>query len=279
MRIESALNNVSQVPLRHERRLARLAAIVAALLISTACGGNTPTSPTPSPPITAPAPPTDPQPPAPSPPMPPAPAPRTSRTRFLAFGDSITAGTTSPALNLLMTAGLPQSYPFKLKELLSGRYTEQSFTMVNEGKPAEAAEDGVLRLPALLRAVAPEVVILLHGVNDITFQGQSGVNRTIGFLNTMARDARFSGAHVILCTLLPQRPSGSHAANPAVLTNYNQRVRDLARGEGALLIDFETDFGDLSLIGRDGLHPTEAGYSRMAQMVFDLLRQRFEVTN
>jgi lysophospholipase L1-like esterase len=100
----------------------------------------------------------------------------------LAFGDSITAGTTAPALTLSykMSAGLPQSYPFKLQALLRARYTAQTIELSNEGLPGEAAADGVRRLPGLLRALAPEVVILLHGVNDVTFQGLGGVARTAG---------------------------------------------------------------------------------------------------
>jgi lysophospholipase L1-like esterase len=41
-------------------------------------------------------------------------------------------------------------------------------------------------------------------------------------------------------------------------------------------VDFETTV-DLSLIGADGLHPTEDGYVRMAQILFDALRQRYEL--
>jgi lysophospholipase L1-like esterase len=99
--------------------------------------------------------------------------------------------------------------------------------------------------------------------------------RTAQYVNTMARDARFGGAQVILCTLLPQRTGGSRTADPAVVASFNDAIRDVARGEGAMLMDFARDFGDLSLIGADDLHPTEAGYARMAQMLFELIRSRF----
>jgi lysophospholipase L1-like esterase len=174
-----------------------------------------------------------------------------------------------------MSAGLPQSYPFKLQQLLAARYFDQSFVIENEGKPAEGVEDGVFRLPSLLRAISPEVVILLHGVNDLTDVGLAGVPRVAEYLNTMARDARFAGADVVICTLPPQRPGGFRAADPTAIARYNQAVRDIARGEGALLVDFDRDM-DVNLIGADGLHPTEPGYQRMAQLVFDAFRLRYE---
>jgi lysophospholipase L1-like esterase len=157
--------------------------------------------------------------------------------------------------------------------MLSARYSSQAIAVANEGLPLEEAADGVRRLPGLLREVSPEVVILLEGVNDLT--GPTVVSRTLGFLNTMARDARFAGANVFLCTLLPQRPGGFRANDPQAVASYNAGVRDLARGEGATLVDLSRDV-DLSLIGIDGLHPTEAGYDRMAQIFFDLIRAQFE---
>jgi lysophospholipase L1-like esterase len=175
-------------------------------------------------------------------------------------------------------AGLPQSYPFKLQQLMAARYATQAFVMENEGKSNETAAEGVTRLPAVLKANNPDVVILLHGVNDVTFLGQSGVSRVAGYLDTMAKEARFAGARVILCTLPPQRAGGFRAGDPAVIANYNQWVRDIARGEGAFVADFARELGDLNLIGIDGVHPTEAGYARMAQILLDVIRSQFEVT-
>jgi lysophospholipase L1-like esterase len=229
---------------------------------------------------TAPTPPTT-QPPTTPPPTTPPPTPftpRTSRTRYLAFGDSLTAGTTSPAVGLFrtMSAGLPESYPFKLQAMLGGRYTAQTIQIENEGRPGEAAEDGVRRFSSVLRTANPEVVILLHGVNDVSFQGLPGVPRTAGFINTMAREARLTGKQVMICTLPPNRSGGFRAADPAVIAAYNRALRDIARGEGAILVDFEALF-DLRLIGMDGLHPTEPGYTRMAEILFAQARRLFEI--
>jgi lysophospholipase L1-like esterase len=177
-----------------------------------------------------------------------------------------------------MDAGLAQSYPFKLQGMLRARYATQTIDVANEGRPGEDAVDGSRRFPSVLRAAAPHVVILLHGGNDITFSGAAGVRRTADYLNTMAREARLYGSRVMLCTLLPQRAGGLRAGDPAAVAAYNRAVRDIARGEGAILIDFEALGFDLRLIGVDGLHPTEEGYTRMAQLIFDRARAAFEVT-
>jgi lysophospholipase L1-like esterase len=209
-----------------------------------------------------------------APPAPVPAVPRIARTRYLAFGDSLTGGTTSPAITT-MGAGLPSSYPFKLQALLAARYRDQTIEMFNEGKGGEAAEDGVLRFPGVLQADAPEVVILLHGVNDVSFYGAKSIPRVAGYIQSMARDARQRGADVLICTEPPQRAGGSRAADPALISAYNRALRDVAVAEGAQLVDFET-MVDLSLIGADGLHPTEDGYVRMAQILFDRLRQRYD---
>jgi hypothetical protein len=58
--------------------------------------------------------------------------PQLSVTRIVAFGDSLTAGTTSPDP---MTLALvkPDSYPYQLQDLLAARYTDQTIEVINEG--------------------------------------------------------------------------------------------------------------------------------------------------
>jgi len=110
-------------------RAIRIAAMALVLTAAAGCGSS-PTSP---PPITQP-PPIQPDPqPQPQPPPTAAP-PVLNITRILAFGDSMTAGTTSAPLPLPgLTAGLPRSYPFKLQTLVTMRYNGQTIEVANAG--------------------------------------------------------------------------------------------------------------------------------------------------
>jgi hypothetical protein len=91
----------------------------------------------------------------------------------------------------------------------------------------------------------------------------------------MARDARAASAEVVICTQPPHRAGGFRAGDLAVMSAYNDALREVAAGEGALLVDFDRAV-DLGLIGEDGLHPTEHGYVQMGEVVFDAVRRRFE---
>jgi lysophospholipase L1-like esterase len=199
--------------------------------------------------------------------------PRLARSRFLAFGDSLTAGTTSPSIAAALSAGPPQSYPFQLLLMLTAEYPEIPFEVFNEGKAGEASDEGAKRLPELVRSIRPEVVILLHGINDVS---SNGVTRTIANINSMARNARLAGADVIITTMPPERAGSSRAIDPDMLARFNDGLRDMARGEDALLVDLAAEFGDTNLIGFDGLHPTDAGYRRIATLIFQRIRSAYE---
>ena len=73
-------------------------------------------------------------------------------------------------------------------------------------------------------------------------------------------------------------PGGSEAFRDAVIMSFNSRVRAHRRPEGAVLVDvypaFETDLN--RYIGLDGLHPTEAGYQKLAELFFDAIRSDLE---
>ena len=68
------------------------------------------------------------------------------------------------------------------------------------------------------------------------------------------------GIQTLLATLPPQRPGGLRAPGAPFVTGLNDRIKMLAAGRGAILVDVYRAFdGDLILIGSDGLHPTEGG--------------------
>ncbi len=71
--------------------------------------------------------------------------------KILAFGDSLTYGT---------GAGNEQDYPTLLAKMTN-------LTIINEGIPGEISNKGLERLPALLEIHHPDLLILIHGGNDI----------------------------------------------------------------------------------------------------------------
>lgn len=235
--------------------------------VLTACGGSTPTGPSTSPTL--------------------------SRTRFLAFGDSMTAGEVtvpvglrpdfpgagvlnppSRAMILVPTA----SYPTQLLSMLHSRYTGQAATVAvtNSGKPGEYSFDAVVRLPESLTVEKPEVVLLLHGANDLKF-GNSDV--PIGSLLEMTRQGKQAGARVFLSTLMVFKPGGRNSPNAIVVEEVNAKIKAIAASEDVVLVNlYDTLLPEAqTLIGVDGLHPTEAGYKRMADVFFAAIQANLEV--
>jgi lysophospholipase L1-like esterase len=233
-----------------------------AWLSTSACGSTSPVQPTPPGP-----------PPVVDPPSPPAP-PHLGVHRILAFGDSMTAGTTSPPLSALqLTPGLSQSYPFKLFDQLAARYTADEVLVFNAGQPGERASDAGDRLAQMIRESTPELVLLMDGANDLL--GAVGVTPTIDAVDRLVRDALHRGAKVMLATLPPQRASGRRGVAAPIIPAYNDEIRRLAIKNNVILVDLYAQV-PLSLIGEDGLHPTEAGYQRIADVFREVIAREYE---
>ena len=98
-------------------------------------------------------------------------------------------------------------------------------------------------------------------------------------MELMAKDARFRGARVFLAGLTPGRAGGKNTIPDSVLTAYNNRLRAVADGEDAVFVDLYAALSaDVNTyIGIDGLHPTEAGYRRIAETFFAAIRADLEV--
>jgi lysophospholipase L1-like esterase len=205
----------------------------------------------------------------------------------MAFGDSITAGEVTAPIGSTNSAGqflftrqivVPSaSYPTVLQRLLTSRFLAQASGIVvtNEGLSGETAPEALPRFLAAINRHGPQVVLLLEGYNGVTANG--GASGAAAAVSTMASEARNRGMRVFIATLTPAKP-GSRAIPDLFLLNYNDRMRTIARGEGAVLVDL---FGALSTdvnayIGIDGLHPNEAGYRKMAETFYAAIRADLE---
>jgi lysophospholipase L1-like esterase len=199
--------------------------------------------------------------------------------KFLAFGDSLTAGVLSESPTLLITSS-PQSYPSQLQPRLIARYRLQTPVVINEGDPGELASTaGVQRFRGVLIGHRPDVVLLMEGTNDLLL-GQTGANSAIDALRAMVREAKGQNVRIALATVPPQRAGGARRRDAvvALIPGFNDRIRALASAEAIPLVDvFAGMQGDLSLIGPDDLHMTTRGYDVMAGIYFDAIRANFEV--
>ena len=209
----------------------------------------------------------------------------------MAFGDSITEGEVTSPLNGFAPAGAGQpsyrlivvpsaSYPTILANLLKARYRDQASQLVveNQGKSGERARDAVPRFQQVFGATRPEVLLLMEGYNDIGAGENGAASGAAAALSAMASEARGRGSRVFIATLAPSRPSRGSIPTP-LLDDFNRRVRAVAAGEGAVLVDI---YGALlsdvnAYIGVDGLHPTEAGYRKIAETFFEAIRTTLEV--
>ena len=263
-----------------KRRLSATLVRLALMCIIAAAGcGDSPTTPTPTPP-TPPGPVT----PTPPPPTPPAPPPTLGITKVLAFGDSMTEGVVRTSLSgwtLTLNAGLSQSYPFKLQSLMSARYSAQTIQVFNAGRAGERAADARDRFNDALSEARPDLVLLLEGANDFNqpFGSGEGINAriatTVSALEDMVRDAVARGIPIMVATLPPQRPGGRSAGAADYMNRVSDAIKTMAAKKGAQLVDVGAQM-TLGEIGGDGLHPTEAGYQRMAEIWFEAIKARFE---
>ena len=234
-------------------------------------------------------------------------------TKFMAFGDSITEGVVNDPflppgvsardLRTLLHAGggrpmpgissavQPQnSYPTQLQRLLTPAYPTQLITVANEGRGGERTDQGVSRITSSLLTVRPDVLLLLEGVVDIdlavviTPPGDTtpiDVAPFAAFLRSMVTTAQGLGVEVLLATLTPVTfpEAASPGARRAIL-DLNDEIRrmaiDLGLG-GAVDLHAALD-GVPGIIGVDELHPTVAGYRRMAEIFFAEIVSRYDTT-
>ena len=215
--------------------------------------------------------------------------PSISKTRFLAFGDSITYGEVSFPVS--SSGGLGTSfklvqvpsaaYPTVLGKQLVARYSSQddSISVANYGLGGEKAVNARDRFFAALNTVRPDVVLLMEGSNDIALGEDGAASSAAREIGIMVGEARRRGMFVFLATIAPGRPGGSKTISPILLTDYNNRMRSVAGSTGATLVDINAALAtDVTrYIGVDGLHPNEAGYAKIAETFYNAIRSQFEL--
>ena len=209
--------------------------------------------------------------------------PGLSFTKYLGFGDSLTEGVTSQPTPTGLFKKLElipgQSYPDQLIKQMLALYPTQSLTVINEGKGGEFSEQGVRRLPGVLSTNQPEVVLLMHGANDITAYKTSAPSIVAESYTRMIREAELRGMKVVVATIPPRRNGGPFNLTASHVPPVNDRIRALATKLNLPLVDtYEALLPQVNtLIGVDCLHPTAEGYVKIADTFMAKIREVYEV--
>jgi lysophospholipase L1-like esterase len=197
-----------------------------------------------------------------------------AKTKFMAFGDSITDGAVS-LVPLIMLAPL-DTYPSKLEQMLRERYPSQSIVVVNEGKGGEDTRGGARRLPQVLAAGTPEVLLLLEGINNLGASTSTQANA----LRTMIQEAQSRGVDVIIATVMPVLPTWRLYQSTTLpkIEALNAQIFALAAEFrlGPPVDLFALFDANPHLIGADGLHPTLEGQTRIAEAFRDDIVRRYD---
>ena len=164
----------------------------------------------------------------------------------LAFGDSLTYG----------YGAVDQSYPKQLQTLIGRK-------IINAGVSGEVSSSGLKRLPKLLEAYRPALVILCHGGNDIL--RRSSREKLRSNLNAMIRLARESGAQVLLVGV----PGFGLLGLETVPLYAEVAQEEGVLYEGEILETIEND----PALKSDQIHPNASGYTLMAETFAKLLQE------
>jgi lysophospholipase L1-like esterase len=214
-----------------------------------------------------------------------------SRVKFLAFGDSITAGEVTAPVGGSIFTGLgaihrqvivpTAAYPAVLARTLQGRYSSQAnlISVANDSVGGEKVIVARNRYFQALNVVRPEAVLILMGYNDIARGEDGAASGAASEIRVWAAEARNRGMRVFIATPTPGLAGHGRVIDPFLLVDYANRMRDIAVRDNHVLVElYNTMLPDAQrYIGIDGLHPNEAGYAKIADLFFQAIQTNLEV--
>ena len=194
---------------------------------------------------------------------------------MVGVGDSITAGAPgwdpNPALRDQLDAHDPQSQ----WEYWAQAGLGDDYYVRNCGVPGDLTDEIAARLDGCLAGA--DIAVIQGGVNDLA--NRRTVASAARNLREMVRQAKAAGVTVVLANLLPVNKPAFAFVVPK-LTRLNRLIEQIAREEGAGLVDFFDELegppGSNRMPKRwtaDTVHPSVEGYSRLGRAVAQQLRQ------
>ena len=179
-------------------------------------------------------------------------------TRYVAFGNSVTegVGATDPRSTY--------AYPPRLEEKLN--LSIGSSVVYNLGVGGERTIDGLDRMDSVIAQYNPQYVLILEGINDMTYQYSTS---TIIFnLGQMIDKVIAFGATPLLASLPPRTDCLANR----VKDDMNPAIQRLAEEKVVTFVDQYTTLAeDTDIYMSDRKHPNDAGYEIMATNWFNAI--------
>lgn len=199
-------------------------------------------------------------------------------SRILPFGDSITFG-----------MGYEGGYRIELfrQALEAGRsitflgsqrngpeqVDDVSFPQQHEGHGGLRIDQLMPLVPLLASPEAPDIVLLMAGTNDIGQEhDEADAPERLGQLIDQLTEA-LPDALVVVAKLTPLE---THASGVIAFNDALDAVLELRSDEHVELVDMFAGFPETEL--GDGVHPTAAGYERMAHVWYEAICDRLRAT-
>jgi lysophospholipase L1-like esterase len=97
-------------------------------------------------------------------------------------------------------------------------------------------------------------------------------------MRIMVQQAKNGGARVYVGSMIPTVIGRPRSSNPAALVAYNDVLQIMCTQESVTFVDLYNAMLPEAeqLIGSDGLHPTEAGYRKIADLFFAAIQRDLE---
>ena len=208
-------------------------------------------------------------------------------TRFDAFGDSLTEGETGRPSVAFPFLDPPNAYPTRLQAAFDETYPNQGIVVINRGLSGDSVDATESKVRQFLPIDRPDGALFLSGYNNLTGacgpgHGSSGdcqdaIGKVADGLRACLRrvkEANVGVRYTFLSSLTPPGPSGSNRIDGGAIVRVNDRIRQVAAGEGATFVDSYAAFvgHEAEYVNVDGLHLRPAGYQALADAFFAAIK-------
>jgi acyl-CoA thioesterase-1 len=185
---------------------------------------------------------------------------------YMAFGDSITRGDGSAD---------GRGYPGRLQSLLLAHFGDGDVR--NRGADATNSYEAVERILRNLRGSTPAYTLILYGTNDWhdTVCKDNPACPTVGNLRAVVQEVKDFGSLPVVGTIPPTNPALEPPSRSQWIMDVNERIKAMAREEGAPVADLHAAFLRRSdwatTLFTDHVHPNDAGYDVIAQAFLEAI--------